>query len=57
MLSIAEQLNKLTEADLFEALGSIFLHKKFPHLSVLIDTGRNEKGEAIKGSVFGPFCK
>ena len=53
MLSTAEQLNKLTEAGHFEALGSAFLREKFPHLSILIDTGRNEKGETIKGKVDG----
>jgi hypothetical protein len=53
MLSTAEHLSKITDSSRFEALGSAYLREKYLHLSVLIDTGQNVKGETIKGKVDG----
>lgn len=53
MVSTEQELSNLTDAGLFEAIGSAFLREQFPHLRALIDTGRNEKGETIKGKLDG----
>jgi len=53
MKSTAKALSDLTDAGQFEGLGSAFLREMYPHLRVLIDTGRNEKGETTKGKIDG----
>lgn len=52
-MSTEEHIKNITSPGKFEQIGSAFLRLKYPHLSSLLNTGRNEKSETVRSKFDG----